>query len=85
LFSLAVTFLHSCGGNFSITIARNAWVGYSVYLCVMEDKNCTAQWMVEGTTELKKVLRNGRRKINMKGSMKEKGAGSSWDVICLLL
>jgi len=33
LFSLAVTFLHSCSGNFSITAARNAWVGYYVCLC----------------------------------------------------
>jgi hypothetical protein len=37
LFSLAITFLHSCGGNISIIVVRNAWVGYFVYLCVMED------------------------------------------------
>ncbi len=63
LFSLVVTFLHFCGGNFSITIARNAWVGYSVCSCVMVDKSCIARKMVEGTTALKKVCgMNGGRK-----------------------
>jgi hypothetical protein len=55
LFSLAITFLHSCNGNMSITAARNAWVGYSICLCVMEDKSCIVQWMVEEAIALKKV------------------------------
>jgi hypothetical protein len=39
----------------SITTTRNAWVGNSVCLCVMENKSCAKQWMVEGATALKKV------------------------------
>jgi hypothetical protein len=41
--------------NISITVGRNAWVDYFVCLCVMEDRNCTARWVVEGTFTLKKV------------------------------
>jgi hypothetical protein len=55
LLSLAVTFLHSYGGNISITATRKTWVGYFVCLCVMEDRSCAAQWMVEGASTLKKV------------------------------
>jgi hypothetical protein len=55
LFSLAVIFLHSYGGNFSIIATRNAWVGYFVYLCVVEDRNCIVRWMVEEGTALKMV------------------------------
>jgi hypothetical protein len=55
LFLSAITFLHPYSGNFSITAVRNAWVGYFVCLCVMDDKNCTARWMVEGALALKKV------------------------------
>jgi hypothetical protein len=54
--------LHSCGGNFSITTARNAWVGYYVCLCVMEDRNCAARWMVEEGTALKMVWRKWRNR-----------------------
>jgi hypothetical protein len=36
LSSLAVNFLHVCGGNISITAARNAWVGNFVCCCVKE-------------------------------------------------
>jgi hypothetical protein len=42
----------------SITVARNAWVGYFVCLYVMENMNCVERWMVEGTTTLNKGLRN---------------------------
>jgi hypothetical protein len=55
LFLSAVTFFYPCSGNFSIIAARNAWVGYSVYLCVMEDRNYATRWMVEGALALKKV------------------------------
>jgi len=41
----------------SITVARNAWVGNFVCLCVMENRSCTEQWMVEGVIALKKVCR----------------------------
>jgi hypothetical protein len=56
--------LHSCSGNLSITVARNAWVGYSVCFCVMcygvqESRgamdggggSCIEDGLVEGTTE----------------------------------
>jgi len=39
----------------SIINARNAWVGNYDCLCVMEDKNCTEQWMVEEVIAMKKV------------------------------
>jgi len=62
LFSLAVTFLHFCSGNFSITTARNARVGYSLCLCVMEYRNHAARWMVEEGAALKMVWWKGREK-----------------------
>jgi hypothetical protein len=62
LFSLVVTFLHSCSGNFSITATRNAWVGYFICLCVMEYRNHKAQWMVEEGGALKMVWQKGREK-----------------------
>jgi Na+/proline symporter len=63
LFSLVVTFMHSCSENFSIAATRNAWVGYFVCLCVMVDRSCVARWMVEKTIALKKVCgMNERRK-----------------------
>jgi hypothetical protein len=58
LFSLAVNFLHACGGNMSIVAARNAWVGNFVCLCVMENMSCAEQWMVEGVIASKKGLCN---------------------------
>ncbi len=58
LFSLAVNFLHARGGNMSIFVARNAWVGNFICLCVMENRNCAERWMVEGATALKKSLCN---------------------------
>jgi hypothetical protein len=58
LFSLAINFLHACGGNMSIVVARNAWVGNFVCLCVMENRSYTKQWIVEGMTTLKKGLHN---------------------------
>jgi len=42
----------------SITTARNAWLGYFVCLYVLENMSCAEQWMVEGTTTLKKGLCN---------------------------
>jgi hypothetical protein len=42
----------------SITATRNAWVGNSVYLCVMKNRSCAKQWMVEGVIALNKGLRN---------------------------
>ncbi len=62
LFSLAVTFLHSYGGNFSITAARNTWVGYSICLCVMEVKSCTTRLDGGGSNYIEESLRNERRK-----------------------
>jgi hypothetical protein len=41
--------------TYSITTARNAWVGDFVCLCVMENRSCAEQWMVEGLIALKKV------------------------------
>jgi len=38
-----------------ISAARNAWVGNLACLCVMEDRSCVEQWMVEGAITLKKV------------------------------
>jgi hypothetical protein len=58
LFSLAINFLHACGKNMSIVAARNTWACNFVYLCVMENKSCAEQWMVEGAIALKKGLRN---------------------------
>ncbi len=41
---------------------RVAWVGNLVCLCVMEDRSCAKQWMVEGAIALKKIYRmDGRR------------------------
>jgi hypothetical protein len=46
----------------SIFATRNAWVGNFVCWCVMEDRSCTEQWMVEGATALIKVCgMDGRR------------------------
>jgi len=46
----------------SITTARNAWVGYSICLCVVEDRSCVVRWMVEEVIALKKVSgMDGRR------------------------
>jgi hypothetical protein len=42
----------------SIAATRNAWIGEFVWFCVMENRSCTEQWMVEGVTALKKGLRN---------------------------
>ncbi len=39
----------------SIIVARSAWVGDLVCLCVMENMSCIERWMVEGMTALKKV------------------------------
>ncbi len=38
-----------------------------------------------GSDCIEKGLQNGRKKVSIRGSMKEKGASSSWKVICLLL
>jgi len=40
--------------TYSIYVIRNAWLGDLVCLCVMEDKSCAKQWLVEGATALKK-------------------------------
>ncbi len=58
LFSLAVNFLHACGGNMSIAGTRNAWVDNFVCLCVLKNKSCAKQWMVEETTTLIKGFCN---------------------------
>jgi hypothetical protein len=42
----------------SIVVARNAWVGNFVCLCVMENMSCAEQWMVEGVIASKKGLCN---------------------------
>ncbi len=57
LFSLTVTFF--CSRNFSITVTRNVWVGYSVCLCVMKYRNHTVWWMVEEGATLKMVWQKG--------------------------
>jgi hypothetical protein len=54
---MVVNSLRAYNKNYSITAARNAWVGDFVYLCVMENKSCVEQWMVEGAIALKKVCR----------------------------
>jgi hypothetical protein len=38
-----------------ISVARNAWAGDFVCLCVMGDSSYVEQWMVEGATALIKV------------------------------
>jgi hypothetical protein len=53
---MVINFLRTCGGNYSIVV-KNAWVGNLVCLCVMENRSCIEQWMVEGTTALKKVCK----------------------------
>jgi hypothetical protein len=50
-----------------IFATRNAWVGDLVCLCVMEDKSCVEQWMVEGATTL-----NGQKEVRIKSSVKKK-------------
>jgi hypothetical protein len=80
LFSLTITFLHSCGGNISIIAARNAWVGYSVCLCVVEDRSCAMRWMVEGTSTLKgfvKWTEEGKHNRQYEGEH----CSSFWEVI----
>ncbi len=52
---MAVNFCAFAVDTHSISIARNAWVGKLVCLCVMEDRSCTEQWMVEGAIALLKV------------------------------
>jgi hypothetical protein len=39
LFLVVINFLHANGGNYSVAIARNAWVGSLVCLCVIENKS----------------------------------------------
>jgi hypothetical protein len=46
----------------SIFVARNAWVGTLVGLCVMEDKSCAEQWMVGGASALMKVCKMDDRR-----------------------
>jgi hypothetical protein len=59
---MVVNFLRACNENLSISTARNACVGDLVCLCVMENKVCVEQWILEGATALKKVCgMEGRR------------------------
>jgi hypothetical protein len=55
LLSMAVNFCTLSTKIHFISATRNAWVGDLVCLCVMEDRSCAEQWMVEGVTPLKKV------------------------------
>jgi hypothetical protein len=52
---MAVNFCAFAAYTHSISAARNAWFGDFVCLCVMEDRSCAKQWMVEGATALMKV------------------------------
>jgi hypothetical protein len=52
---MAVNFCAFVVDTHSISAARNAWVGKLVCLCVMEDRSCVEQWMVEEATALMKV------------------------------
>ncbi len=67
--------MHSCGRNISIIATRNAWVGYSVCLCVMGDKELCRAMEGGGIDWIEKGLRNGRRKVSIKGNMEDKGRG----------
>jgi len=59
---MAINFCVLAVNTHSISTTRNAWVDDLVCLCVMEDRSCVEQWMVEGATALKKVCRmDGRR------------------------
>ncbi len=59
---MAVNFCALVAKTYSISVARNAWVGDLVCLCVMEERSCAEQWMVEGATTLKKVCRMDDRR-----------------------
>ncbi len=72
LFSLVVTFLHSCSENFSITIARNAWVDYFVCLCYGGQELCCVM-DGGGNNCIEESLWNGRRKVSIRRNTKEKG------------
>jgi hypothetical protein len=61
----------------SITIARNAWVGYSICLCYGGQELHRAM-DGRGSDCIKKGLRNRQRKVSIKGGMKEKEGGSFW-------
>ncbi len=45
-----------------IVVARNAWVCDFVRLCVMENRSCAKQWMVEGVIALKEICGMDGRK-----------------------
>ncbi len=51
MFLVAINFLHANGENYSVAVARNAWVGSLVCLCYGE-QICTKLWMVEGVATL---------------------------------
>jgi hypothetical protein len=55
---MALNFLHAYDENYFIVVAKNAWVGNLVCLCVMENRMCIEPWMVEGAIALKRGLRN---------------------------
>jgi hypothetical protein len=59
---MIVNFCAFAVDTYSISIVRNAWVGDVVCLCVMEDRSCVEQWMVEGATALIKVCGMDGRK-----------------------
>jgi len=59
---MAINFCALAAETHPIFATRNAWVGDFVRLCVMEDRSCAEQWMVEGPNALKKVCgMDGRR------------------------
>ncbi len=59
---MAVNFCTFVMDTHSISTASNAWAGNLVCLCVMEDRSCIEQWMVEGVIALIKVCgMDGRR------------------------
>jgi len=55
---MALNFLHVCDKNYFVVVAKNAWVGNLVCLCVMENRICIKPWMVEGAAALKRGLHN---------------------------
>jgi len=63
--------LHSCGGNFSITATRNAWVGYFVCLCYGGQE---LRYVMDGGggNYIENGLAKGTEEVSIRGSMREK-------------
>jgi hypothetical protein len=53
-----------------------------LFACVLWKQELCHAMDGEGSDCIEEGLQNGRRKVSIRGSMKEKGAGFSWEVIC---